>query len=299
MWRKVLQVCNKKIAFSLVVLFSVCFTFAQSIEMPSMPEMPDMPSVSLDGTFYTPTIPKNVPKKQEEKTKENDNKNETVLTNANSDTDLLSTLLGVNSSYLTANDISGLYDSGAFSDISSLNSTSVLSNYATTTSTNVLLQQVLNSLNELKQQQKSSSLEKQEELVNTQVDAQNFKQREPSILRFKINGYNIADSLTKVFFSDTEPDGTFLLTGDRRYFAGQRQMSETFYILFKTVSSNGSSVTYKVQPSIVQDVKNENSYVYKLAETKNLTAEKTGNLVVMHFTDNNLNVDLLLDIDRK
>lgn len=267
--------------------------------MPSMPEMPDMPSVSLDGTFYTPTIPKNVPKKQEEKTKENDNKNETVLTNANSDTDLLSTLLGVNSSYLTANDISGLYDSGAFSDISSLNSTSVLSNYATTTSTNVLLQQVLNSLNELKQQQKSSSLEKQEELVNTQVDAQNFKQREPSILRFKINGYNIADSLTKVFFSDTEPDGTFLLTGDRRYFAGQRQMSETFYILFKTVSSNGSSVTYKVQPSIVQDVKNENSYVYKLAETKNLTAEKTGNLVVMHFTDNNLNVDLLLDIDRK
>lgn len=299
MWRKVLQVCNKKIAFSLVVLFSVCFTFAQSIEMPSMPEMPDMPSVSLDGTFYTPTIPKNVPKKQEEKTKENDNKNETVLTNANSDTDLLSTLLGVNSSYLTANDISGLYDSGAFSDISSLNSTSVLSNYATTTSTNVLLQQVLNSLNELKQQQKSSSLEKQEELVNTQVDAQNFKQREPSILRFKINGYNITDSLTKVFFSDTEPDGTFLLTADRKYFAGQKQMSETFYILFKTVSSNGSSVTYKVQPSIVQDVKNENSYVYKLAETKNLTAEKTGNLVVMHFTDNNLNVDLLLDIDRK
>lgn len=299
MWRKVLQVCNKKIAFSLVVLFSVCFTFAQSIEMPSMPEMPDMPSVSLDGTFYTPTIPKNVPKKQEEKTKENDNKNETVLSNADSDTDLLSALLGVNSSYLTANDISGLYDSGAFSDISSLNSNSVLSNYATTTSTNVLLQQVLNSLNELKQQQKSSSLEKQEELVNTQADAQNFKKREPSILRFKINGYNITDSLTKVFFSDTEPDGTFLLTGDRRYFAGQKQMSETFYILFKTVSSNGSSVTYKVQPSIVQDVKNENSYVYKLAETKNLTAEKTGNLVVMHFNDNNLNVDLLLDIDRK
>ena len=68
-------------------------------------------------------------------------------------------------------------------------------------------------------------------------------------------------------------------------------------MLFKTVASNGSTVSYKVQPSIVQDHKNENSYVYKLAGIKNLTAEKTGNLVVMHYTDDGVSIDLLLDID--
>ena len=119
------------------------------------------------------------------------------------------------------------------------------------------------------------------------------------MLRFKVNGYNILDSLTEVFFSETEPDGTFLLTGDRKYFTNQQVHTETFYMLFKTVNSNGSSITYKVQPSIVQDSKNENSYVYKLSNIKNLTAEKTGNLVVMHFTGDSLSADILLDIDSK
>ena len=50
---------------------------------------------------------------------------------------------------------------------------------------------------------------------------------------------------------------------------------------------------------IVQDSKNENSYIYKLSNVKNLTAEKTGNLVVMHFSSDPLNADLLLDIDNK
>ena len=76
-------------------------------------------------------------------------------------------------------------------------------------------------------------------------------------------------------------------------------IKETFYMLFKTVSSNGSTLTYKVQPSIVQDYKNDNSYVYKLSNVKNLTAEKTGNLVVLHYTSDSLNADLLLDIDSK
>ena len=192
-----------------------------------------------------------------------------------------------------------MYDSGLFTNISSLSTSDSLANYSTSTSTNVLLQQVLNSLNDLKKQQQSASAKEKNELNATKADAETFKKREPSILRFKINGYNISDSLTKVFFSDTEADGSFLLTGDRKYFVGQQVRTETFYMLFKTVSSNGSSLTYKVQPSIVQDHKNDNSYVYKLAAVKNLTAEKTGNLVVMHFTGDSLSVDLLLDIDSK
>ena len=260
--------------------------------------MPSMPT--LGGSFYTPSFPTRPSntvnsKGSAETAKE---KNETILTEAITPESIINSTLAKGNT-LTAYDISSLYDSGLFSNISSLGAVDSLTNYATSTSTNVLLQQVLNSLNDLKKQQQSASPKERNELNAVKADSENFKKREPSILRFKINGYNISDSLTKVFFSETEPDGTFLLTADRRYFVNQQMRTETFYILFKTVSSNGSSLTYKVQPSIVQDYKNENSYVYRLAAVKNLTAEKTGNLVVMHFSSDSLNADLLLDIDNK
>ena len=267
------------------------------LDMPEMPEMPSMPTVG--GGFYTPSFPTRPGNKKTSPDSENSNeKSESVLTEALTPESTLNAALSKGNT-LTAYDISSLYDSGLFSDISSLYSNGSASNYNTSTSTNVVLQQVLNSLNELKKQQQGASAKEKNELQAVKTDAETFKRREPSILRFKINGYNISDSLTKVFFSETEPDGTFLLTGDRRYFVNQQVRTETFYLLFKTMSSNGSSITYKVQPSIVQDSKNENSYVYRLANIKNLEAEKTGNLVVMHFSGDSLSADLLLDIDSK
>lgn len=268
-----------------------------AIEIPEMPEMPSMPTVG--GGFYKPSFPvrpnSSKPADASDAAKE---KPETVLTEALTPDSAINAALAKGTT-LTAYDISSLYDLGLFSNISSLDSAGSLSNYTTSTSTNVLLQQVLNSLNELKREQQNASAREKNELNAVKTDAEHFKQREPSILRFKINGYNISDSLTKVFFSDTEPDGSFLLTADRRYFVNQQARTETFYMLFKTLSSSGSALTYKVQPSIVQDFKNDNSYVYRLANVKNLTAEKTGNLVVMHFTGDSLSVDLLLDIDSK
>lgn len=300
-----MRVCKSKrglagLAACLLSLFFCGTLYAQNqntIEMPEMPQMPSMPAVG--GGFYTPSFPSRPSSTNKKDAAESaKEKTESVLTEAITPESILSSAL-IKGNTLTANDISSLYDSGLFSNISSLNTNGSLSNYSTSTSTNVLLQQVLNSLNDLKKQQQSASAKEKNELNATKVDAETFKKREPSILRFKINGYNISDSLTKVFFSDTEADGSFLLTGDRKYFVGQQVRTETFYMLFKTVSSNGSSLTYKVQPSIVQDYKNDNSYVYKLAAVKNLTAEKTGNLVVMHFTGDSLSVDLLLDIDSK
>ncbi len=304
-----MQVCkSKKIkslaAAGLVSLLLCSGLYAQSAsttsQMPEMPEMPSMPTIG--GGFYTPSFP--VRPGNQKNTKSSDNskeKSESVLTEAITPESVINAAL-TKGNTLTASDISSLYDSGLFTNISSLSGAGVangLSNYTTSTSTNVLLQEVLNSLNDLKKQQQSASPKEKNELNAVKADSENFKQREPSILRFKINGYNISDSLTKVFFSETEADGSFLLTGDRRYFVNQQLRTETFYMLFKTVSSNGSSLTYKVQPSIVQDFKNENSFVYRLANVKNLTAEKTGNLVVMHFSSDSVNADLLLDIDSK
>ena len=302
-----MQVCSKK--FSMLILAALlagagnACLFGQSIEMPAMPEapaMPSMPSVSGSGSFYTPTFPSSsgTSKSASAKTDSSTKSSETVLSDGTTTSDVLSSLLGVNTSTLTASDISSLYDSGLFSRLSGLDSTSSLSSYSTSATTNVLLQQVLNSLNDLKSKQNNASAAEKQVLENTQTDSETFKQREPTILRFKINGYNIADSLTKVFFSEPEADGSFLLTADRKYYSNQKLMTETFYMLFKTVSSTGSSVFYKVQPAIVQDNKNENSFVNKLMNKHNLTAEKTGNLVVMHVNDD-LTADMLLDIDKR
>ncbi len=309
MWRRALRICKAKIGAYKKALTVFCAmltgfifcnpVFAQdqsSVEMPEMPDMPSMPQIG--GSFYKPSFPSGFgSRKNKNETDNDDNEtNASVLTEAVTPESLLSTVYS-NSGILTAYDISALYDSGLFDNISSLNSQNSLTNYSTTTSTNLLLQQVLNSLNELKNQQQSASARDKNRLDAVKTDSENFKIREPSILRFKINGFNILDSLTDVFFSETEADGTFLLTGDRKYFINQQVHTETFYMLFKTVSSNGSSLTYKVQASIVQNSRNENSYVYKLANVKNLTAEKTGNLVVMHFSGDSLSADILLDID--
>ena len=220
-----MQVCKSKKAFVLSV-FLICsslftFIFAQSIEMPEMPEMPSMPAVG--GGFYTPSFP-NRPNKAKQSQTDTDSakeKTESVLTEAITPESVLTSALS-KSNTLTATDISSLYDSGLFSNISSLGGAGSLSNYSTSTSTNVLLQQVLNNLNDLKKQQQSASPKEKNELNATKTDAESFKKREPSVLRFKVNGYNISDSLTKVFFSDTEADGSFLLTGDRKYFVGQQ-----------------------------------------------------------------------------
>ncbi len=296
-----MQAFNSKRVVSLAggfVLFAglCCPLFAQSVDMPEMPEMPSMPTI--DSSFYKPSFPKRPDIKDSKKntTETGKEKTESVLTESLTPESVLSSSL-TKGNVLTAYDISSLYDSGLFSNLSSLKTTAGMSNYNTTSSTNVLLQQVLNGLNDLKKQQQNASPKEKNALNATKTDSENFKKREPSILRFKINGYNIADSLTKVFFSDTETDGSFLLTGDRKYFVNQQTRTETFYMLFKTVSSKGSTLTYRVQPTVVQDHKNENSYVYRLSTVKNLTAEKTGNLVVIHYSGDSVNADLLLDID--
>ena len=175
---------------------------------------------------------------------------------------------------------------GSFSDLSSLYNIGNLTG-KNDASTNVLLQQILTSLEDLKKNQTNTSV------VSNNTDIQN----KPSVLRFKINGYDIKDSLTTIYFSNREHDGSFLLTADRRYIADKKVRTETFYLLFKTKETSGNMLTYEVSPSITQDSKNENSFIYKLASQKNLTATKTGNLVVLKSASRDCTADLLLDLN--
>lgn len=301
-----MQICNHlKIKLLFPLILALNFTlWAESLEMPAMPEMPSMPTISnpsLDGNFYKPSIPR-----QKTNSSKNDAENNqqntaaassAILTDGSTSEDILSSFIN-NNTNLTAKDISTLYDSGLFTNLSSL--TGLSKDYSSgiaNEETNALLKKVLESLDELKNQQKNASVLEKANLTNFQTDSQTFKKRQPSILRFKLNGYSMTESFTKVFFSEPETSGTFLLSADRRYFSGQKAKEETLYILFRAVSSTGTSIIYDVEPSVIQTEKNETSYIYKLSQIKNLRAEKTGNLVSLHSEENGLKVDMLLDID--
>lgn len=305
MWRKVLQICKSLIGAALVLCGGLLF--AQSMEMPSMPtiSMPEISSVSsptMDGKFYRPTLPSQTKKSgTTSDTSTTETKStEAIITDGTTTDDILISLLS-NANLLSASDISDLYDTGSFDTLSSLTGLTGLTgstSSASNLSTNILLRQILEKLNELKVEQNAASAA-QQEVYSAQIqDSQNFKTRNPSILRFKVNNYNIKDSVTQSFFSEPEPDGSFLLTADRRYFVNNKSATETFYMLFKAIKSNGSTTTFSVTPSIAQGTENKQSYVYRLCQCKDIIAEKTGNLVVVHFVSEDLSADLLLDIDK-
>ena len=273
-------------------------SFAQSItpiQMPTMPQMPSMPTIGSD--FYKPnfSVSPAAPGSKKTETKSEESKESTAAKLNEDDTEDLLTALTSNNSYLSAMDITSLYNSGLFDNISSLNN---VNKKLASSSENAMLEQIIKSLEELKEKTNLSSQSQTLALKDAQTDSQTFKSRQPQILRFRVNGYNIADSLSTVFFSKLEDDGSFLLTADRRYFVSGRPRTETFYLLFKTIKNSGFSTVYQVEPNLVQDYLNENSFIYRISNIENLTAEKTGNLVVLKNADANLNVDLLLDIDQ-
>ena len=303
-----MQICRKSFCVIAAAFFVNALAFTQAMEMPEMPSisMPDMPTISsptMDGKFYRPSVPQQKQTKvssSNTKAAEPKKNTEAVLSDARSTEDLLQSLL-TNSNLLSAGDISGLYNSGSFDTLSSLtnltgktNSTSSSSDLSTT----LLLREILDKLNNLKAEQNSASAAEQELYAAKQQDSETFKKRKPSILRFKVNNYSVKDSITQEFFSEPEPDGSFLLTADRKYLLNNRSCTETFYLLFKAIKSNGSSTTFSVTPSIAQGSENKNSYVYKMCQQKDITAQKTGNLVVVHYNNNGVAADLLLDIDK-
>lgn len=308
-----MRACKKLTGALALALMFCAWAEEKQLSMPQMPEMPSLPSVSSPlnmpsistpsiGTFYVPGFKNQGKKTSQDSAGQNKD-------SASAATDfILSASASDNTAYdrklaeslaeknlLTASDITSLYDSGLFGTLSSITGSGLTG--ASSASTDAVLQKILNNLEELKSKQSNLSPEKQQELAAYQKDTKLFKTRDPKILRFRINGYNISDSVTSAFFSETEADGTFLFTGDRTYYADGRKRNETFYLLFKAVKSKGAAVTFDVIPSLVQDFENQSSFIYRFSNMKNLKAEKTGNLVALHSSADDLNVDLLLDVD--
>ena len=280
--------------------------------MPSSPSMPEMPSVSiptLSNSFYSPGFNTTKTKKS------SGNQNASAKAQQSSaDESSLADASSVSPAAieLSATDISSLGNMGL---LGNLKSSSLYSSQSSSTTT-ALLQQILSELADLKKQVAATQAAlKSQNIITTAEDSSsaaedsaagasaNIERTEntvprsaASLLRFTVNGYSLISTCRTLYVSDQQPDGSFLVTGDRRYISNGAFFNETFYFLFRPSGAKNGTETYNVAVSVAQGTPNPYSYVYRLSERQGLTASRTGNLVTLTDSAEKWRVDLLLDI---
>lgn len=309
-----------------------------SFTMPSMPSMPGVSQPSIGSGFYSPGrsdfyTGSNPNRRRQAQTASSTAKNDskdsasakgsenaaTSSAQSQQNSNLtqakkLNTLAKSASSslnMLSADDISSLSNLGAFSQLSGLLGrgssnleSKLLEAQNTVTASTVdseTLKQILAELNELKKQVASSTGETVTKTSERKDNAEvftNVVKKEPKILRFNVNGYDLLATCKKIYFSDFETDGTFLLTGDRKYMSENKVRTETFYFYFRACGTENGVTKYAVTPAVSQDYENEYSYLYQLTKKSNLTADRTGNLVTLREGDGSWKMDLLISLDK-
>ena len=321
------------IAGGLLLLSAALFAQSKTEEksgtltMPSMPSMPGISQPSVGSGFYSPGRSdfytganfQNQQKKaaasqnkSNESSKSESSANDSASTNQNANqnqTQKLNTLAKSASSslnQLTADDLSSMNSLGVLGSLSGLLGRSnsslqsqLLSNQNTisaNTADSATLQQILGELTELKNKIASgASVSERSEGENT---FSNIVKKEPRILRFVVNGYDILSTCRKIYFSEEETDGTFLLTGDRKYMSENKVRSETFYFYFHAKGTENGVTKYTVTPAVSQDYENQYSYLYQLTKKNALTADRTGNLLTLRVGEGAWTMDLLLSLDK-
>lgn len=285
-----------------------------SVSMPeiSTPTMPSilMPSVSSGNNENTDEASKQKNSSSSSNNTVGTGLTATALMGLSNTTGLetLSALLGASDE--TSTDSSSLSSLSSLSSISSLlSSDSTLSSLSSLqgTSSNanyLLLSQIIEKLNDISKKldnsQNTSSGNSQKTDETTQGSAQttqsavaataNETRRE--IVRFRINSSNILSSITDVYISKPETNGSFLLTADRVYTADYKKRTETFYMFF-TPENNKMTVTI----SVLQDYENKNSFLYRLSALSPIETKKTGNLISIMINNPSFKVDFLLSLE--
>ena len=254
--------------------------------------MPTVTVPHLGGGFYTPVAPK-APVIDKSSATVQEQTTVTPSDSAVRETQRVAAKvageLGLTATDLTSMDQLGLLSSGILggSSLSALKAATAKNTPASVDSQ--LLQQILVQLTELKAQ-----LEKQElpAVTNRPETAANRR-----ILRFVVNGYDVLATCRDVYFSVPETDGSFLLTGDRKYLSNGANRSETFHLLFAAKAAENGFAQYGVTAAVTQDYTNEYSFLYQLAERQPLTAQRTGNFVSLRVNDLDWKLDLLVALD--
>lgn len=241
------------------------------------PKMPSISPPALGNGFYTPgnssfysgTNPA-ANTENSEKT-QNTGTAQTVSASpvvSDKKTDILSDSISKNlPEYLSAMEISNLSGTGIFNSISNL--TGNYNSYSG--SDKILLTQILEQLQEL-----NKKLSENQDSRQKVSDVR--RENSSSILRFYVSQNDILPSCTTVFFSKPETDGSFLLTGDRKFSTGGKVFLETFYLFFKATGAENGSTKFTVTAELSPD-NNSFSVLKALTNSSPLTAKKSGNLV--------------------
>ncbi|MBE6354534.1 hypothetical protein [Treponema sp.] len=297
----------KKIAALTVLANSVYGAFCEnkqqspSISTPTVPEikidvsqMPSLSAPTIGEGFYTPnTVSSTIyetPKTQK-----------TVPAKISSNTSSGEQQLKKALSKVSARDLSLMSELGMLDSIYDGSITS-------DSDSSFILEQILTKLEQIKEQnadilsktesEKNYSTPAKEYLTGSEQEETSAEKKtviKPKILRFSINSYDILKTCRKIYISNLQEDGTFLITGDRRYISDGKTRTETFYLYFNLEKDSGTS-TYKVTVSVSQDYLNEYSFLYQMSQKKNLSAIRTGNLLTIHTVDSNWQLDFLADL---
>ena len=307
-------------SFTAASAFSQTAT-APTVTMPTVttPTMPTVTAPTISDDFYTPgadakttttTTTTSATANDSTTTTTGSTKTETNTNTITTKKDTTQTTLNDLLSNLTASDISSLGNLGLLSSLTGTNSNSYTS--SSDSSTTALLNEILTELQELKTKVNSNALKVSDSTTNststqttpqtsTSSNSNQVQTQKPhsTLLRFIVNGYDIRKTCRIVYISKIEKDGSFLLTGDRRYTSDNAVRSETFYLLFKSKGVENGQKIYSVAAAVTQDKPNEYSFIYQLAQRTDLIATQTGNLVILRTTDSTWQLDLLLDLEEQ
>ena len=286
------------------VAFAASCLYAQSsfggFGSVTAPSMPTVSSPTIGSGFYVPTFQNqglNVGKKKDSKSESNDGSEQAEEKKSKVAKKLPSTL--------TASEISALSSMGLLGNITGSALSGSIYTTQTTSETKEILEKVLTEIEEIKKNTKELPAAKPVTIVasapvvssNTLSSA--AEKASSRILRFSVNNYDILKTCGKIYISDIQHDGSFLVTGDRRYMSDGKHRTETFHMLFKNSSGEHSAVNYNAATSVTQDYLNEYSFLYQLSKRPQLSAVRTGNLVTMRTNDQDWKMELLIDLGEK
>ena len=286
------------------VAFAASCLYAQSsfggFGSVTAPSMPTVSSPTIGSGFYVPTFQNqglNVGKKKDSKSESNDGSEQAEEKKSEVAKKLPSTL--------TASEISALSSMGLLGNITGSALPGSIYTTQTTSETKEILEKVLTEIEEIKKNTKELPAAKPVTIVasapvvssNTLSSA--AEKASSRILRFSVNNYDILKTCGKIYISDIQHDGSFLVTGDRRYMSDGKNRTETFHMLFKNSSGEHSAVNYNAATSVTQDYLNEYSFLYPLSKRPQLSAVRTGNLVTMRTNDQDWKMELLIDLGEK
>ena len=287
------------LALTAVALFNA---IAQSTSFSSItsPSMPTVSSPEIGNGFYSPgsvlkpEYSKSTSQSSSSQTGQAKSENKNAES-SNEKSEMQKKIL----SALSAKDISLLKEQGFSSDINSMIFS--LSSSDNSQETKVLLNKILAEIEKIKDESgKENGKEKAPEVSAASAKEEKLPEKTKArLLRFSVNGYDILRTCRKIYISEVQLDGTFLVTGDRVYSSDGKNRAETFHILFKSSPSENRNSNYKATANVTQDYLNENSFLYQLSKFESLPAMRVGNFVSMRTEEPNWKLELLIDLGEK